>query len=214
MVPTQLTPTFRRLDRLADDAAGEQRTDAQLLRAFAQDHDEAAFAAIVRRHSTLVLGVCRRALNHHMKAKRSARQRRLSAFVADTLSAAPSDDLTWREVLAVLDEEVQRLPEVCRRVFVECCLNEQSKPEVARKLGLKEGTVSSRLARARRQLQERLARRGVTLSAVLTVAGLAPVPRASAAAVKTTARAAARLVAGDAPADVVPAHVLSIARGV
>src|SRR5215470_6763787 len=69
MPSRQLTPTFRRLCRLADASAGEQRADAQLLRAFAQDHDEEAFAAIVRRHAALVLGVCRRALEHHQDAE-------------------------------------------------------------------------------------------------------------------------------------------------
>jgi RNA polymerase sigma factor (sigma-70 family) len=252
MTPRQLTPKFQRFCRLAEMPAGEQRTDAQLLRAFAQDRDEDAFAAIVRRHSALVLGVCRRTLAHHqdaedasqatflvlaqqaasirrdnslaawlhgvafrvaMKAKRSRKQSS-SVPTACALARPTPDELTWREVLAVLDEEVQRLPEAYRRVFVECCLNERSKPEVARALGLKEGTVSSRLARARQQIQERLARRGVTLSAVLTVAGLGQAGRASAATVRATARAAVQLVAGDSPTGIVPAQVLSIARGV
>src|SRR5215207_2834938 len=40
------------------------RTDAQLLHSFVRSRDEAAFEAIVRRHGTLVLGVCRRILRN------------------------------------------------------------------------------------------------------------------------------------------------------
>jgi RNA polymerase sigma factor (sigma-70 family) len=252
MTATPLTPTFRRLCRLADSGR-ESHSDAELLRAFVEDHDQEAFVAIVRRHSGLVLGVCRRALNHlqdaedasqatflalarhavsirrgaslaawlygvafrvAMKVRKRSRQQCLPEPVADNLAAPSADDWSWREVLGVLDEEVQRLPEPYRHVFVECCLNERSGPEVAHALGLKEGTVSSRLARARRQLRERLALRGVTLSAVLAVVGLASAPRLSAALVRTTARAALRLAAGDGAAGVVPERILSLARGV
>jgi RNA polymerase sigma factor (sigma-70 family) len=41
--------------------AGE-KTDRQLLRSFAEDRDEAAFAELVRRHAAMVLAVCRRVL--------------------------------------------------------------------------------------------------------------------------------------------------------
>src|SRR5262249_58278450 len=40
----------------------ESTTDAELLGRYAQDRDEGAFAAVVRRHTPMVLGVCRRVL--------------------------------------------------------------------------------------------------------------------------------------------------------
>src|SRR5262245_35315620 len=48
--------------RPPDAGAAEPTTDAQLLRRFACDGDEAAFADLVTRHGPLVLSVCRRVL--------------------------------------------------------------------------------------------------------------------------------------------------------
>jgi RNA polymerase sigma factor (sigma-70 family) len=45
------------------------RTDRELLRGFAALRDEAAFAAMVRRHGPLVLSVCRRVLRHEQDAE-------------------------------------------------------------------------------------------------------------------------------------------------
>src|SRR5919204_5156196 len=39
--------------------------DRELLGCFIERHDEAAFAALVKRHGPMVWGVCRRLLSHH-----------------------------------------------------------------------------------------------------------------------------------------------------
>jgi RNA polymerase sigma factor (sigma-70 family) len=49
--------------RLAGQGISEDTPDQHLLRRFAEERDEAAFAQLVRRHGPMVLGVCRRVLH-------------------------------------------------------------------------------------------------------------------------------------------------------
>jgi RNA polymerase sigma factor (sigma-70 family) len=53
----------------ASFARYEHLSDRQLLERFARQHDEMAFAALVRRHGPMVLGVCRRVLRHEQDAE-------------------------------------------------------------------------------------------------------------------------------------------------
>ena len=70
----------------------------------------------------------------------------------------------WEDILPLLDQELGALPEKYRIPIVLCDLEGKGRKEVAGILGCPEGTLSSRLARARTALAQRLSRRGVRLS--------------------------------------------------
>src|SRR5262249_42490082 len=63
------SPLIRHLRRAALARADRDLTDSQLLECFLTRRDEAAFAALVRRHGPMVLGVCRRVLRNHHDAE-------------------------------------------------------------------------------------------------------------------------------------------------
>jgi RNA polymerase sigma factor (sigma-70 family) len=118
-----------------------------------------------------------------LRSKRDAGGRRIREREAQPMPAKPqASEAEWHEVQAALDEEVQALPEIYRAPFVLCFLEGKSRAEVARELGIKEGTVGSRLSQARKRLHERLGRRGFVLPALLTVAALSSGSRAVSAA--------------------------------
>jgi RNA polymerase sigma factor (sigma-70 family) len=160
-----------------------------------------------------------------MRGKRSAARRRKHELRAEQrkLPGAATRQLTllgsptWDDVQAVLDEEIQRLPDAYRAAFVLCVLEGKSGPQAAAELGVKPGTASSRLMRARRRLQQRLARRGIQLAALLAAvsvaesAGRAEVPAMLA---RQVARSGVLTAAGDATSAAVPSHIAALAAGV
>src|SRR5436305_2826613 len=64
MTTTHPDIVLRHLRDFATAEAARTAPDRQLLQRFAQGRDEAAFAALVRRHGPLVLSVCRRVLHN------------------------------------------------------------------------------------------------------------------------------------------------------
>jgi RNA polymerase sigma factor (sigma-70 family) len=154
-----------------------------------------------------------------LKAKAALlKRRRLERRLADVASPPDPDNLIWRDLRQVLDDEVNRLPEKYRVPFVLCYLDGNTNEQAARMLGCPPGTVYSRLAWARERLRDRLGRRGLALSvAALTVClsrnvALAAVP---APVVVSTSKAALAFAAAQAAAaGTVSAQAAVLAEGV
>src|SRR5262249_17040218 len=91
------------------------------------------------------------------------------------------DERTWDELRAILDEELEHLPEKYSAPLILCGLEGKTHDQAARELGCPKSSLSSRLVRARELLRVRLHRRGITVSgaallAVLTEKAAAAVP--------------------------------------
>src|SRR5439155_14960302 len=170
-----LSGVLRRLHQMLERPAVAHLGDAELLRRFVPERDEAAFAVLTQRHAATVWGVCRRILGHqedaedafqatflvlvrraaaireaHLvgpwlhgvacrvaaKAKTYADwRRRRERELPEVVAAADDDELQWRELRPLLDEEVNRLPERYRAPVILCYFQGKGYQEAARLLG-------------------------------------------------------------------------------
>jgi RNA polymerase sigma factor (sigma-70 family) len=141
----------------------------------AEDIFQATFLVLARKAHTLrrpeslaawLHGVAVRLALRTRKA--GARRRQEEALAPAAASARdPLDELSARELLAVLDEELQRLPDNHRLPLILCGLQGLSQEEAARRLGWSAGAIKGRLERGRLHLRRLLAKRGLTLPAAL-----------------------------------------------
>ena len=69
MASTAMKNVMRQVRRLVARPGGAGQTDEELLERFIREQDEESFAALVRRHGPLVLGVCLRLLHHRQDAE-------------------------------------------------------------------------------------------------------------------------------------------------
>jgi RNA polymerase sigma factor (sigma-70 family) len=110
------------------------------------------------------------------KARAQAASRRAHESAREAVAMPPPDPLlevAWRELRALLDEELQHLPPKYQAPLVLCYLEGLTNEEAARRLGWPSGSISYRLARARELLKARLSRRCKALSPALLGAVLA-----------------------------------------
>jgi RNA polymerase sigma factor (sigma-70 family) len=253
---TLASPILRLIHQIVEDQDMRDASDHDLLQRFRNHRDHAAFHALVCRHGTMVLDVCRGVLGNeanaedafqttflvlarkagsirkaasvgswlHSVAYRTALQaraqeatrRRMEARVP-TRPISAVDDWSWREVRAVLHEELNKLPERYRVALVMCYLESQTQDQAAAQLGVAKSTLKERLERGKRLLGTRLVRRGIGPPAVL-VAAAWPAPVCSAclplSLVAATVKAVGQCMAGQATAGAISANVAGLAEGV
>lgn len=163
------------LAEVYDRHQGHVRRFAQRLLADDQAADDLvqdiflALPKAIRRfegRSTLRTFLVSIALNHCRHHVRAAARRRAAAERMARLSptepmATPSERWQQRQIADAMARGLDALPLDQRLAFVLCVVEERSSQEAAALLGVGEGTVRTRVLRARRKLQAHLEKEGV-----------------------------------------------------
>jgi RNA polymerase sigma factor (sigma-70 family) len=178
----------------------------------AEDAFQATFLVLVRRAGALGqpdrVGNWLHGVAYHIALAARARRARRETLSRQTQAppqAEPPADTSQRELCALLDEELARLPEKYRAPLILCHLEGQTHEAAARALRIPLGSISWRLSRALELLRGRLTRRGVALPAVALAAAVPSSLHASTLSV-------GMLVAAEPGA--VPARVAALMQGV
>ncbi len=188
----------------------------------AEDAFQATFLLLAQKLQTVrkqaSLGSWLHGVAHRLalKAKARALTRGRHERRAAASRAVPGDEVIWRELRALLDAELARLPDRWKLPLILCYLESRTQDEAAVQLGWSKNTLRRRLEEARQALGRRLARGGFgpeALSAALLSDCVSPAalpPGLIASAVV----AAARVATGQAVATVASAGVAGLVKGV
>jgi RNA polymerase sigma factor (sigma-70 family) len=178
----------------------------------AEDAFQAAFLILARKAGSVRAGGSVAGWLHRVArrvAVRAAKQRRR----IEPLAADPPGRPTYTpntELRAILDAEIDRLPDRFRLPVVLCHLDGRTTEDAARLLGVPRGTILSRLATARQRLAARLTRRGITVPAALAAVAGSGTEVISTEAVAVCVSIAVRFASGVA----VPGGSVQLAEGV
>lgn len=184
----------------------------------AADAFQATFLVLVRKASAVrvddSLGPWLYGVSRRVAARARAASQRGGARQIDAVEpvAGTAFDSVRVEQLAILDEEVARLPEHQRGAVVLCDLESLPHEEAARRLGCPVGTVESRLSRGRQRLRDRLIRRGLAPTAAALWAESAR--KASASMPVALFKQTCRVATSSPAAGAVPVAVTALAEGV
>jgi RNA polymerase sigma factor (sigma-70 family) len=179
----------------------------------ADDAFQAAFIVLARKGSALrnersvgswLFGVARFVA---LRARAKARRRRAHESRAGRV--APIETGTEPDLLATVDEELQRLPARYRAPLIACFLQGQTQEEAARETGCSLSTLRRRLDRGRELLRQRLTRRGAVPALAALAASVDGSP-VSAGVIETTTAAVVADVSGGAQ----PVPATTLAEGV
>src|SRR5262245_15160128 len=162
----------------------------------AEDAFQATFMVLARRAGSIrkrqslagwLYGVARRvALKARLRAARQRDAERQGMDPASKTNGPEAAEQAARtENGAVLDEELQQLPEKYRLPLILCYFQGRTYEEAADELGLPSGSMGKRLHQAQDQLRQRLVRRGVALSTGSLAAALSESSQAAPAALQS-----------------------------
>jgi RNA polymerase sigma factor (sigma-70 family) len=178
----------------------------------AEDAFQAAFLILARKAGSVRSGGTVAGWLHRVArrvAVRAAKQhKRIEPLAADP-EGRPSST-SDAELQAILDAEIDRLPDRYRLPLVLCYLDGRTTDDAARLLGVPRGTILSRLATARQRLAARLTRRGITAPATLAAVAGSGTEVISTETVTACVSTAVRFASGVA----VPGEAVQLAEGV
>jgi RNA polymerase sigma factor (sigma-70 family) len=147
----------------------------------AEDVFQACFLELVRHAASIARGdsvagwlqtVAVRLARKACARRACQRKREASGLMKDSLvtgaavtgGPVTADEVSWREVRQILDEEIARLPHELRSAIILCLFEGRTQEEAAQFLEVNPRTLKDRVRRGRELLQHRLTRRGVTLA--------------------------------------------------